>query len=775
MPAGEEVVRAGDIWAKKEASKSKKKKKDKKDKKAKKEKSSKKDKKSSSKKESRHSSDSEGGSSSPSSSDRGGRGRVDDRDSIDDAERELSDVEMGASQEREREIAKPAAKSQRDAWMLGGDQEDAGWALLTSGSKMIDPATGKKRDKPNPDTQPKAHERELNPSAYDKMTPNGLPSLEAKKGPSGGSGSIPAHLTVGDGGRRWRMKAMLRAQQTAAATGEDAKEVAAQRWDDSLIRGSRERDRGRDRDRSWRGEGGGRDWRRSEMENGKDWRRNEGEEDRAGGRERDRERGRDWRDTRRESEKDRERDGESFESQMAKLSERYETHPGEREREPQQSASSSSYSASASASSSAAAAVPMSVEEVGAEALSAMLAGNMDRYNQLNAKLIAMQNSDHIVPQEDRTGGGEKRKVEVLEDVDSAGRMRSMVAELEGKSTLSNSKKKRELTHEKGKNYYADDEISLEELRRREKVLGVQDYDQNLASYIVKKGTKFQELGEDEDEEYALGRFEKQSKKVDDKKREQYDARRAIRDKQNLTKNIDRCTFCPASERFTTAGRRDAMISESARVMLVAASMRDAIVEGQCLIFPKEHVCATTQMDENTYDEIRNYQKELAKMFDKKGLAPLFVETVSSIPSFETRHLNGGPHTAIEVFPIPVEQLDESRSFFKKALMEAESEWSQHKKLIPIKGKTGPRGHIPDNFPFFHVDFSLCDGFAHVIEDREDFSRNFGRETIQGVLGQVSLDRAFSDKRSYWTAVRKFREEFQPYDWPVMQQQRAQG
>lgn len=56
-----------------------------------------------------------------------------------------------------------------------------------------------------------------------------------------------------------------------------------------------------------------------------------------------------------------------------------------------------------------------------------------------------------------------------------------------------------------------------------------------------------------------------------------------------------------------------------------------------------------------------------------------------------------------------------------QAIDEAESEWSQHnaKKIIDTRGK-GLRASIPKNFPYFHVEFGLQGGYAHVIDVSAD-------------------------------------------------------
>merc|ERR1711993_71067 len=63
-----------------------------------------------------------------------------------------------------------------------------------------------------------------------------------------------------------------------------------------------------------------------------------------------------------------------------------------------------------------------------------------------------------------------------------------------------------------------------------------------------------------------------------------------------------------------------------------------------------------------------------------------------------------------------------------------ESEWSHNKKLISLTKERGLRRSIPRGLPYFHVDFGNDDGFAHVIEDEQEFDLNFAQQIIGGML-----------------------------------------
>jgi len=60
--------------------------------------------------------------------------------------------------------------------------------------------------------------------------------------------------------------------------------------------------------------------------------------------------------------------------------------------------------------------------------------------------------------------------------------------------------------------------------------------------------------------------------------------------------------------------------------------------------------------------------------------------------------------------------------YFKKALSEADVQWSEHKKLISTVERRGDISRvIPGGFSYFHVDFRGKGGYAHVIENAKKF------------------------------------------------------
>ncbi|KAF5200920.1 Cwf19-like protein [Thalictrum thalictroides] len=114
-------------------------------------------------------------------------------------------------------------------------------------------------------------------------------------------------------------------------------------------------------------------------------------------------------------------------------------------------------------------------------------------------------------------------------------------------------------------------------------------------------------------------------------------------------------------------------------------------------------------------------------MFAKQEKEVVFLETVVGL-SQQRRHC------LVECVPLPRKLARVAPFYFKKAIDDAEEEWSQHnsKKLIDTSTK-GLRGSIPQNFPYFHVEFGLDKGFVHVIDDEKQFNTNLGLNVIRGM------------------------------------------
>ncbi|KAK3043464.1 hypothetical protein RJ639_002043 [Escallonia herrerae] len=185
----------------------------------------------------------------------------------------------------------------------------------------------------------------------------------------------------------------------------------------------------------------------------------------------------------------------------------------------------------------------------------------------------------------------------------------------------------------------------------------------------------------------------------------------------------ERCQYC-----FENPKRPRHLIVAIANFTYLMLPQWQPIVPGHCCILPMQHESATRTIDNNVWDELRNFKKCLIMMFAKQEKDAVFLETVMGLAQQRR-------HCLVECIPLPQDIAKAAPLYFKKAIDEAEDEWSQHnaKKLIDTSEK-GLRGSIPKDFPYFHVEFGLKKGFVHVIDDEKTFKSNFGLNVIRGML-----------------------------------------
>mmetsp|Transcript_13206 Transcript_13206/g.21571 ORF Transcript_13206/g.21571 Transcript_13206/m.21571 type:complete len:737 (-) Transcript_13206:149-2359(-) len=628
----------------------------------------------------------------------------------------------------------------------------------------VERETKKNPNRPDPEEK-KVHERELNLSLKgEELT---------QRAPISVTSSVPRHLTVGDGGSAWRRRAKMRAaaEAQAAAADKDGGTSAPvvrtrsksrdnrQQGERRQSRRSRSRDRSRSRSRARR-----RDRSPDGAKEGTDaFGRS------AGLRGRGANAATDWCKRDEKSKAKEPEDGAAeAEAVLRKMRSKYGGALADVEKDNVQQPTKPDEPPQEE---------PEDANELAALAMQAMLSGDMARYEELNKRVerkAAAMNSQPDVSSGRPNPNAER--VEVIEEVDAAGRSRALVESVQSASVGTGQRGAKKLrgmanvgSGPKGKKeqgFYHDDDVSLDDLVRRTRIEGVTDYDANYAEHIVNTA-KFKQLHEDDDEAYALGMYEDASKKVDAKKLAAKRQKQQISEKQRIKHNLQHCTLCMESRKF--GFRKESVISSSGHAYLCFDTFKDCILPGQVFIAPQEHLPAATDLDENVWTEIRNYQKCLVRYFEAEDppRAVIFAESSVHRVSREKLLMGGGPHTSIVAYPIPLASLPEARAYFKKAFDEAECEWSaQHKKVIPTTGKEGVRAAVPRHFPYVHVDFALGGGYAHVVEEAAEFPKDFVQETIAGMCELTILDRAYATKEAYGEAVRSMRELFKSkFDW----------
>merc|ERR1719217_67537 len=123
----------------------------------------------------------------------------------------------------------------------------------------------------------------------------------------------------------------------------------------------------------------------------------------------------------------------------------------------------------------------------------------MELYEQLNKRLERKQAglaTSSSLPQQVKT--------QVIEELDAHGRSRALMESVHTASCATKGRNKRGTVNTgtakggKDSGFFKDDDISLEDLMRKEKIQGVADYDKNFADHIMRT-KKFKQLEDDED------------------------------------------------------------------------------------------------------------------------------------------------------------------------------------------------------------------------------------------------------------------------------------
>ena len=108
--------------------------------------------------------------------------------------------------------------------------------------------------------------------------------------------------------------------------------------------------------------------------------------------------------------------------------------------------------------------------------------------------------------------------------------------------------------------------------------------------------------------------------------------------------------------------------------------------------------------------------------------------------------------------------------YFKKAIDEAESEWSTHdsKKCLSTAPPKGLRQTVPEGFPYLHVEFDMRGGFAHVIDDETRWRNDFGRTCFASARPAPERGQREKETLNARAARREmdaFLNDWDPVDW----------
>lgn len=276
----------------------------------------------------------------------------------------------------------------------------------------------------------------------------------------------------------------------------------------------------------------------------------------------------------------------------------------------------------------------------------------------------------------------------------------------------SHRKKKSAETHVSGERvcYFADDnKYSLQEMFQREKGRSTNE-DEGIFTKLVAKNA-----------DHVDDMFEQQIARTNsEEKQDRRDRSHAIKEHIHLSNLMENCSWCLDSKNMLKH-----MIVTMDSMICLSLPAYTSLTTSQCILTPIQHVACQLQLDEDVWYRLKELKKKLIKMFMKEDLYPIFFEVYKKRRKFS--------HMQLECIPLPKETGESAPLYFKKALLECETEWSINKKIVDLKDKD-IRHAVPNGLSYFMVEFASHPGYAHVIEDEEMFPKNFAEEIIGGML-----------------------------------------
>eukprot|EP01086_Lenisia_limosa_P009876 TRINITY_DN3360_c0_g2_i1.p1 TRINITY_DN3360_c0_g2~~TRINITY_DN3360_c0_g2_i1.p1 ORF type:complete len:154 (-),score=43.09 TRINITY_DN3360_c0_g2_i1:24-485(-) len=138
----------------------------------------------------------------------------------------------------------------------------------------------------------------------------------------------------------------------------------------------------------------------------------------------------------------------------------------------------------------------------------------------------------------------------------------------------------------------------------------------------------------------------------------------------------------------------------------------------------------------------------------------VFIETCTE------RKIKKVQHGFIDCFPMPRKK--DAQLYFLQMLQHADEEWSDHKKVIETTKERPLFNAIAKGFPYFHVSFGVNRiGYAHVIEDADQFSHDAGMQMMMGLyeLEDGNANLRIADINELLAQTNRFKAMFEAYDW----------
>ena len=186
----------------------------------------------------------------------------------------------------------------------------------------------------------------------------------------------------------------------------------------------------------------------------------------------------------------------------------------------------------------------------------------------------------------------------------------------------------------------------------------------------------------------------------------------------------DRCLECIKSQ----------LIVEHDDKLILVIPEREPLVDCQLIIRSIDHCPSLIAAGEDVVQLVNQYKQKMSLLFESVEKKVIFTEFYSK------KQTKWNLHFEINCYPIEFDKFEESKMCFKKEISETEGEWTMNKKLIYLTNERPISKSVPKQLSYFCVTFGSDNhGFAHVVEDRQMFSRYFGQVSFVSNQQQIYM------------------------------------
>ena len=388
------------------------------------------------------------------------------------------------------------------------------------------------------------------------------------------------------------------------------------------------------------------------------------------------------------------------------------------------------------------------INAVSAKLIKAELVGNKEKINRLKLELNdlrsrknAQDSQNNLVPTRNKSSQDTEKTV-LLTSTDRFGRVRPAEVPYVDKSSY----RGRSGAKGKSRRDMKNDDYSMSSLMEQERRLTADDTYQAIA----KMASKFVRSNPEEVVDDVVDMTTKYNSAKEHEKMKV----KVLAESRKVDEIMESCRLCVNGSHF----RRHLLVAMGSYAYLSVPPFI-SLTSGHCQIIPLEHTPCSLQMDENVWTEVKSFQQALTKMFDHSNMDVIFTECYTDPAKLS--------HMFIDCIPVPKDEGSMAPMYFKKAILESDTEWAQNKKLIDTRQK-GLKSSVPLGLPYFFVDFNNEGGFAHVIEDSSLFPHYFAKEVIGGMIDaepRLWLKPPFENFEQQRRKCLKVKELWAPYDW----------